>query len=1820
MSARPSPAFRILLAAAVALGLAPAPALAQQSPVPERRAALTSDIDFYGSDLRSIFDTTLEACQRACLSDAACKAFTFNTRSRACFPKSAADDPRAFAGAVSARVYDTDPAVLARVAARQSELGFLSSYDFGRARTQAEGLAALHVSDEWTAEDFRSAEARARASGDLRAAAHFIGSRINLTDSPADWIAYAETLAAIEERNFNARDQLRARALQAATNAYLRAAAAGRRAAALKAMARPLEELGRGRDALRAVRLAQEVAPDAATAELLAQLEERHGFRIVEHLVESDLARPRLCAVFSEPLADSGVDYLPFVRAEAPGLAVEAEFRQLCVSGLEHGRSYTVTFRAGLPSGEGERLGRSATIEAYVRDRTPAVRIAGRAYILPRGGAVAIPVETVNTARLDLRLMRVDDRNLVRSVLDRYFGRPLQDYEDEEFVAGIAEEVWSGTAEVAMEVNRDMTTRLPLDEVLGGLPAGVYVLRAAVPDTESWEHPAAHQWFVVSDLGMTTLAGADGLHVIVRSLGSAGAREGVRLTLLARSNRVLGEAVTDAQGYARFAPGLARGTGAAAPALVLAEDGDDLAFLPLTDPEFDLSDRGVSGRPAAPAVDVFATTDRGAYRAGEVVNVTALARDPEGRGIAGLPLTIRTLRPDGVEYSRALSREAGAGGHVFAVPIAGTAPRGRWRYEVIADPSAPALAAGGFLVEDFLPERIDFELALPEAPIRPGDSPTLDMAARYLFGAPAAGLAIEGEVVLRAAAEVEGFPGFRFGRHDERFSPVMEPLPLGSRTDADGRARLSVVLPEVRDPARPLEMILAVRVAEGSGRPVERRATRLLAPAMPVLGLKPAFDEVVGEGEDARFAMVAVAPPGEASPVPVRWTVSRIETRYQWYQLYGSWNYEPVTTRSRVAEGTATLAPGRAVEIAAPVGWGRHEIRVERSDGAPGAASMEFYAGWYAPAETATTPDALEVALDRDAYRPGDTARVRVEARAAGVALVTVLSNRLIDLKAVELPEGESVIELPVTDDWGAGAYVTVSLLRPMDVPAGRNPARALGLAHAAVDPGARRLSARFEGAAEVDPRRPMDIALKVEGLAPGAVAHATVAAIDVGILNLTSFVPPDPSGHYFGQRRLGVGIRDLYGRLIDGMSGSLGSVRSGGDGGMATRFDAPPPTEELVAYFSGPLEVGPDGYARTSFNLPAFNGTVRLMAVVWSGAAVGEATADVLVRDPVVVTASLPRFLAPGDESRLLLELTHATGPAGVMGLEYDALGLTLEGAPASVTLASGGSTRLSVPLTVSDPGLARLTVTLVTPDGRRLAKSLALPVEANDPEIVRRSRFGLAQGQTFTFDAAAFAGLRRGTGRATLAIGPVARFDTPGLLRTLDSYPYGCSEQLVSAAMPLLYLSGTAEAMGLGNALTLRLRVAQTVGRVLLNQSSEGGFGLWGPGGGGDLWLDAYVADFLSRARAEGVTVPEVAFRMALTNLRNQLSYAGDFDEGGARYAYALMVLAREGAAAIGDLRYYADIKAAAFDTPLAAAMLGAALATYGDQPRADRMFAQAVALMEGDADDPSLWREDYGTARRDAAAVLTLASWSGSQVVNTNAIAARIEVPEGSVRLSTQEAMWTLLAAHALVDRPGGQGFTIDGAPVEGPLVRLFEDALGAPVAVTNGSGRDEVLTLTTFGVPEVAEPAGGNGYAIRRGYYTLEGELASPAEVAAGTRLVAVLEVEPFAPVEARLIVDDPLPAGFEIDNPSLLGSGQINALDWLETTSDVATTEFRQDRFLAAIDWRSDTRFRLAYIVRATSPGSFHHPPALVEDMYRREFRAWTDAGRVTVIP
>jgi uncharacterized protein YfaS (alpha-2-macroglobulin family) len=154
-----------------------------------------------------------------------------------------------------------------------------------------------------------------------------------------------------------------------------------------------------------------------------------------------------------------------------------------------------------------------------------------------------------------------------------------------------------------------------------------------------------------------------------------------------------------------------------------------------------------------------------------------------------------------------------------------------------------------------------------------------------------------------------------------------------------------------------------------------------------------------------------------------------------------------------------------------------------------------------------------------------------------------------------------------------------------------------------------------------------------------------------------------------------------------------------------------------------------------------------------------------------------------------------------------------------------------------------------------------------------------------------------------------------------------------------------------------------------------------------------------------------------------------------------------------------------------------------------------------------------------------------------------------------------------------------------------------------------------------VPRSPPPAGGNGYRIERSYYDLEGHRVQPTGVRQGERLVAVITVRAERRRAARLIVDDPLPAGFEIDNPSLVRAGDLTDIPWLGLLEQTSHKEFRADRFVAAVERKDKDRgdFQLAYLVRAVSPGTFAHPAATVEDMYRPQLRGWTGQGVVEVV-
>ena len=611
---------------------------AQQSVLPERRTIYEDGIDFYGGDLRSIFDTQLDTCEQACLTDLECKAFTYNRGASACFLKTDVTERQPYESALSAMIEDIDPAETAALQARADRLAFLGEHYLGKAKSWGLILGREFSDEGLEVSELLALYEESRSRNNMAQALNYRAAALARQDTANGWIDVAWLASQTDPKDGGLRRRNREIAVAAAINGAIRAQNSDVQALALNELARALEKQGEGRLTVPTLRLSMEVAPREQTQRALDRVVGLYGFRILEHNVDSDSARPRICVVFSEPLVDAGVEYGPFVSFEGADFPVEVDDAQLCIDGMEHGARYRFTIREGLPAASGETTHRSVELTEYIRDRSPSVYFPGRAYVLPKSPSAAIPVVSVNTKQVDLRIHRVGDRNLVSLIREDYFGSALQNWDENYVRNALGEQVWEGQADVEDTVNADVTTALPICEAISEFEPGVYAMVATVGTDD--DDAAATQWFIVSDLGVSSMQGNDGLHVFVRSLGSALAKPGVTASLISASNEVLGEVITDASGYARFEAGLTRGENGSRPALLTVRDeGGDYAFIDLSTSGFDLSDRGVAGHPSPPHVDVFVSTERGAYRPGETVHATILARSPQAEAIRNLPLT-----------------------------------------------------------------------------------------------------------------------------------------------------------------------------------------------------------------------------------------------------------------------------------------------------------------------------------------------------------------------------------------------------------------------------------------------------------------------------------------------------------------------------------------------------------------------------------------------------------------------------------------------------------------------------------------------------------------------------------------------------------------------------------------------------------------------------------------------------------------------------------------------------------------------------------------------------------------------------------------------------------------------------------------------------------------------------------------------------------------------------------------------------------------------------------------------------------------------------
>jgi uncharacterized protein YfaS (alpha-2-macroglobulin family) len=1686
------------------------------------------------------------------------------------------------------------------------------------------------VTQDHSAQQIRRDALASEAKSDWQAALRGFAAAIVANPKDAsNWLGYVRAALQIDRlRNDRPDPTLSNRIAAAAYGAFQRAQNKADEAQALADLGAISARQESWRSALNAYRASIDRVEAPDIRRIYADLLVKYGFRILNYVVDSDSPNARVCFQFSEPLARGNVDFSPFVAvAGMTNRAITTDEQQLCVEGLEHGARYAIVVREGLPSAVGEGLIKSADYEIYVRDRSPQVRFTGRNYVLPRVGQAGLPIVTVNTTVVAIDLYRIGDRSLISAVRSGDFPGQLDAYRARAIADRDGSKLWSGTIDTANELNKDVITAFPILQVLKTVEPGVYVLLARPNSGRDLlgedDTNLATQWLTISDLGLTSFSSADGIYGLVYSLATAQPRPGIRLQLVARNNEILASQTTDASGRVRFDPGLSRGAGGLAPGLLIASDmAGDYNFLDLTQGAFDLTDRGVKGRPAARSLDAFLYTERGVYRSGEVVYVTALLRDARAVAVTGLPITLVVSRPDGVDYKRVLLEDQGLGGRALVLPLLSDAATGTWRIHAFVDPKGPAIGETSFLVEDYVPERLELTLTSKEKVAKPGGSVAIEVDARYLFGAPGGHLEITGEVIVRPADKpAGGLEGYHFGLEDETFENIENELEQAVTTDDRGHASVAVPIPQIAA-AKPLEAKIVLRAGEIGGHAVERVVILPLVPASPILGIRPKFVSLEA-GATASFDVVALDPDGNrVSRQRLHWSLYRVENDYQWFRSDGRWNFERVKSTRRIADGVVETGVAAAGQISAAVGWGAHRLEVQSDTAGDQPASISFTNGWSGDA-TADVPDLAQISLDRTNYQPGDRMRLHIASRFEGTATLAIVSDRIQTFVDSAIQKGDTELTLPVSADWGAGAYAVVLSHRPLDVTEKRMPGRALGLAWFGIDAAAHTLAVFVDAPEKFKPRQTLTLPIRLSGLSPGEEARIAVAAVDLGILNLTQYETPRPADYFFGQRQLATEMRDVYGLLIDGMQGAPGAIRSGGDSGGKT-IEGDRPTQEPLSRYSGIVRVGANGQAEVSFDLPAFNGTLRVMAVAWSRNRTGSTSVDVIVRDPIAVQANLPRFANLGDQTQLTLELANVEGPQGNYAVDVNFHGPIAIPAVALhqiVQFDPAGRSVITVPILATGVGVASIDVVLAGPAGAE-GQHLSLAIEPGSAALYRRSIRTLAKGESLTLSADLIADFVPGSASIAVDASPLVAIDVAAILQALDHYPYGCSEQIVSRAMPLLYANRLAAHSALAPDATVQETIRGAIDRIMTRQDSNGAFGLWQAGSSDDIWLDGYVTDFLTRARETGFTVPQKGFDTALDHLRNFAANTtevdADLSDG---LAYAVYVLARNGRPVMGDLRYLADAKLAAFQNPLARAQLGAALSLLGDRGRASNVLSSSIDLLQA-VKETAVFRSDYGSQLRDGAGILALAAEARLDRAELQKASFILQQAQGVARTTTQENAWLMLAALAIADEAAALRLNVDNQPTQGAFHKVWGGDLldQLPTTITNTGETPVRIILTSSGHPAEPEPQVAQGYDVERQFYRLDGSKMDGVTAKQGERFVIVVKLTESESRNARLLLVDRLPAGVEIDNPTFVDSGSVAALSFLKKELEPQHSEYRDDRVVVAFDRRSDQPafLEVAYIVRAVTPGHYIYPPATAEDMYRPERFGRTTSGRFDV--
>lgn len=1526
------------------------------------------------------------------------------------------------------------------------------------------------------------------------------------------------------------------------------------------------------------------------------------------------------------------------------------------------------------------RMGNDSRWEVLFQSIRPQLRLAGSGVILPNSDGLYFPFEAIGLNAVDVEIFKIYNNNILQFLQSNQLSGSSSLYQVGRII--LQKSIPLRTLNPQGEAGKWTRYALDLGELIEEDPQAIYQVRIGfqpaytnlncsegniaeymtpvepqadqdgeqISMMDNWygiagyyegyrwpqrEDPCYTAYYnsdqfvsrnvVASNLGIIA-KGSDSKNffVVVSDLRTTLPRANAKVSFYDYQQQLLKEATTNSQGIAEVQ--LDR-----APFVVVADHEADKGYLRLQDGDaLSMSRFDISGAVTQKGLKGFLYAERGVWRPGDSIYLNFMLEKSDGALPANYPISLELVDPRGQVQEQLTTSQNVNALYPLRLKTAADAPTGSWLARIKA---GGATFIKRLQVETIQPNRIAVELDFGKEELSAADEPlAFNLNAQWLHGAPASGLKAQVDVQLNAVnTTFQKYPSFEFDDPARRMNTVSKTIFDGT-LDNSGSARIQNSLYSSNTAPGKLSATFRTRVFEKGGTFSTDVQSMPYLPYQRFTGIAIPENKYgekrldMGRDQSVQFALVD----DNGNPVANRTlSVGLYRVEWRWWWDSDDDNISRFNSSSHFnAEETITLTTNNQGEANWNVrvdDWGRYLIRVCDEEGGHCSGDF-FYAGypWFEDDEAGRRAAAmLNFVSDKPAYLVGEEVTLSIPTGESGRALITLENGAsVVDQYWLEVEKGETQFTFKADDRMSPNVYAHVSLLQPHAQTENDLPIRMYGVIPIKVDDPGTYIKPVLDMPEELKPEEKFTVQVSESDGRPMAY---TIAVVDEGLLGLTRFRTPDPHASFYAREALGVRTWDVYDHVLGAFGSQMNRILSiGGDAEVS------PPEEdtdanrfEPVVMHLGPFYLEKGKKAKHEITMPNYVGAVRTMVVASSGSAYGHAEKTTPVRKPLMVLATLPRVLGPGESLKLPVNVFTTGNKVKTVTIEVEessGLASITGESSQTVTMNQPGQQLINFDVQVDENiGIAKFSI-LARGGGETARQEIEIQVRNPNPYVTDLQAKVLDPGQSWEGRIRALG--MPGTNEGVLEVSTIPPLNLDKRLDFLLEYPYGCVEQTISAGFPQLYVNRLIQ-LSDEQLKKQQNNVIATIDRMRQFQTSQGGFAYWPGGNQPNQWGTNYAGHFLLEAKNQGYTVPVGLLNKWIDFQRNAAKlWRADMEEYGfynlqsnqLNQAYRLYTLALAGKPEQSAMNRMLEMANLSLQAKW---RLAAAYAVMGKTEVAQRL----VNGLTTQVDDYRELGSTYGSDVRDQAMILETLLLLGQREQAANVVRAISDLMSTDRWYSTQSTAYSLLAVCKFI----GEGDALapmrfayqvgneamkDAGSSDFPMMQInmpVERRNGDRVTIKNNGGAPMFVRLIQRGQPLTGqETAAANDLQIAVTYKNANGSLLDPGNIPQGTDFYAEVRVthpgtRPMYFEE--MVVNQIFPSGWEIINTRLTDFQEVEQGDRAEYR------DIRDDRVNTFFDIRQNTSRVYRVQLNAAYQGRFYLPAVSCEAMYDKTINA-----------